>query len=164
MNKVNKNGSLKIILMSSKEDTEDVETEEEIINEHNPAPPSERIWMDVYQDEDKKLAKHDWCLDTGIIKNLSGEEAKPKGFYILVLNKMKYMLETRLGHKSGAPKFPESQIKLILRDLDEIDGFYDRWWRTESSQLEVFIRVVQKRRHDLSQKFIIDSVTRTLSG
>jgi len=151
--------------MATDEETDDKEKDEEkVLNEHKPAPPSERIWMDVYQDEDKKLAKHDWCLNTGIIKNLSGEEAKPKGFYILVLNKMKYMLETRLGRKSGAPKFPESQIKLILNDLDKVDGFYDKWWRTESSQLEVFIRVVQKRRHDLSQKFIIDSVTRTLSG
>ena len=142
----------------------DEETEEEVLNEHNPAPPSERIWMPVYQDEDKKLAKHDWCLDTGIIKNLSGEEAKPKGFYVSVLNKMKYILEHDLGHSRGAPKFPASQIKLILKDLDKIDGFYDKWWRTESSQLESFIRVVQNRRADLSQRFIVDSVTRTLRG
>ena len=145
--------------MSSEE-----ETEEKVLNEHNPAPPPEKIWMPVYQDEDKKLAKHDWCLDTGIIKNLSGEEAKPKGFYISVLNKMKYILEHNLGHSRGAPKFPEAQIKLILKDLDKIDGFYDKWWRTESSQLEAFIRVVQNRRTDLSQRFIIDSVTRTLRG
>tara|TARA_B100001250_G_C19446988_1_gene634285 strand:- start:149 stop:586 length:438 start_codon:yes stop_codon:yes gene_type:complete len=145
--------------MSSEE-----ETEEKVLNEHNPAPPTEKIWMPVYQDEDKKLAKHDWCLDTGIIKNLSGEEAKPKGFYISVLNKMKYILEHNLGHSRGAPKFPEAQIKLILKDLDKIDGFYDKWWRTESSQLEAFIRVVQSRRTDLSQRFIIDSVTRTLRG
>ena len=142
----------------------DEETEDEVLNEHNPAPPSERIWMPVYQDEDKKLAKHDWCLDTGIIKNLSGEEAKPKGFYVSVLNKMKYILERDLGHSRGAPKFPASQIKLILKDLDKIDGFYDKWWRTESSQLEAFIRVVQNRRADLSQRFIVDSVTRTLRG
>ncbi len=142
----------------------DEETEEEVLNEHNPAPPTERIWMPVYQDEDKKLAKHDWCLDTGIIKNLSGEEAKPKGFYVSVLNKMKYILEHDLGHSRGAPKFPASQIKLILKDLDKIDGFYDKWWRTESSQLEAFIRVVQNRRADLSQRFIVDSVTRTLRG
>ena len=142
----------------------DEETEEGVLNEHNPAPPTERIWMPVYQDEDKKLAKHDWCLDTGIIKNLSGEEAKPKGFYVSVLNKMKYILEHDLGHSRGAPKFPASQIKLILKDLDKIDGFYDKWWRTESSQLEAFVRVVQNRRADLSQRFIVDSVTRTLRG
>ena len=142
----------------------DEETEEEVLNEHNPAPPTERNWMHVYQDEDKKLAKHDWCLDTGIIKNLSGEEAKPKGFYVSVLNKMKYILEHDLGRSRGAPKFPASQIKLIIKDLDNIDGFYDKWWRTESSQLEAFIRVVQNRRADLSQRFIIDSVTRTLRG
>ena len=142
----------------------DEETEKEVLDEHNPAPPSERIWMPVYQDEDNKLAKHDWCLDTGIIKNLSGEEAKPKGFYVSVLNKMKYILANDLGHSRGAPKFPDSQIKLILKDLDKIDGFYDKWWRTESSQLEAFIRVVQNRRPDLSQRFIIDSVTRTLRG
>ena len=77
---------------------------------------------------------------------------------------MKYILANDLGHSRGAPKFPDSQIKLILKDLDKIDGFYDKWWRTESSQLEAFIRVVQNRRADLSQRFIIDSVTRTLRG
>ena len=51
-----------------------------------------------------------------------------------------------------------------MKDLDKIDGFYDKWWRTESSQLEAFIRVVQNRRADLSQRFIVDSVTRTLRG
>jgi len=53
---------------------------------------------------------------------------------------------------------------LILRDLDKVDGFYDKWWRTESSQLESFIVVVQNRRPDLSKRFIIDAVTRTLNG
>ena len=115
-------------------------------------------------DEEGKLAKHDWCLDTGIIKNQGGEEARPKGFYILVLNKMKYILKSDLGHAKNAPKLPESQIKLILWDLDQIDGFYDKWWRTESSQLETFIKIVQNRRVDLSRKFIIDTVVRTLRG
>ncbi len=63
------------------------ETEEEKLAEHTPAPPTERIWMDVYLDQDGRLAKHDWCLDTGIIKNQGGEVAKPKGFYITILNK-----------------------------------------------------------------------------
>ena len=144
--------------------SEEEDSEKPILNPHTPAPPSEQIWMPVYQDEDGKLAKHDWCIDTGIIKNLSGEEAKPKGFYILVLNKMKYILQGELGRAKNAPKLPESQIKLILSDLDKIDGFYDNWWRTESSQLEYFIKIVQNRRPDLSQRFIVDAVTRTLSG
>ena len=145
--------------MSSEE-----EAETEDLNPHNPAPPSEKVWLPVYLDEEGKLAKHDWCLDTGIIKNLSGEEAKPKGFYVSVLNKMKYILEHHLGHSRGAPKFPEAQISLILKDLDKVDGFYDKWWRTESSQLEVFIRIVHNRRPDLSQRFIVDSIKRTLRG
>ena len=140
------------------------EEKEEKLAEHTPAPPSERIWMDVYLDQDGRLAKHDWCLDTGIIKNQGGEVAKPKGFYITILNKMKYILEKDLGHKRDSPKISQAQISLILKDLDKVDGFYDKWWRTESSQLEAFIRVVQNRRADLSQRFIIDSVTRTLRG
>lgn len=134
------------------------------INIHTPAPPSERIWMDVYLDQDGRLAKHDWCLDTGIIKNQGGEVAKPKGFYITILNKMKYVLEKELGRKKDAPKISQAQISLILKDLDKVDGFYDKWWRTESSQLETFIKVVQNRRPDLSKRFIIDTVTRTLNG
>ena len=140
------------------------EIDEEKPAEHTPAPPTERIWMDVYLDQDGRLAKHDWCLDTGIIKNQGGEVAKPKGFYITVLNKMKYILEKELGHKRDSPKISQAQISLILKDLDKVDGFYDKWWRTESSQLETFINVVQHRRPDLSKRFIIDAVTRTLNG
>ena len=120
--------------------------------------------MDVYLDQDGRLAKHDWCLDTGIIKNQGGEVAKPKGFYITILNKMKYVLEKELGRKKDAPKISQAQISLILKDLDKVDGFYDKWWRTESSQLETFIKIVQNRRPDLSKRFIIDTVTRTLNG
>ena len=143
---------------------EEEEGEHTKINIHTPAPPSERIWMDVYLDQDGRLAKHDWCLDTGIIKNQGGEVAKPKGFYITILNKMKYVLEKELGRKKDAPKISQAQISLILKDLDKVDGFYDKWWRTESSQLETFIKVVQNRRPDLSKRFIIDTVTRTLNG
>ena len=143
---------------------EEEEGEQTKINIHTPAPPSERIWMDVYLDQDGRLAKHDWCLDTGIIKNQGGEVAKPKGFYITILNKMKYVLEKELGRKKDAPKISQAQISLILRDLDKVDGFYDKWWRTESSQLETFIKIVQNRRPDLSKRFIIDTVTRTLNG
>ena len=143
---------------------EEEEGEQTKINIHTPAPPSERIWMDVYLDQDGRLAKHDWCLDTGIIKNQGGEVAKPKGFYITILNKMKYVLEKELGRKKDAPKISQAQISLILKDLDKVDGFYDKWWRTESSQLETFIKVVQNRRPDLSKRFIIDAVTRTLNG
>ena len=143
---------------------EEEEGEHTKINIHTPAPASERIWMDVYLDQDGRLAKHDWCLDTGIIKNQGGEVAKPKGFYITILNKMKYVLEKELGRKKDAPKISQAQISLILKDLDKVDGFYDKWWRTESSQLETFIKVVQNRRPDLSKRFIIDTVTRTLNG
>ena len=143
---------------------EEEEGEQTKINIHTPAPPSDRIWMDVYLDQDGRLAKHDWCLDTGIIKNQGGEVAKPKGFYITILNKMKYVLEKELGRKKDAPKISQAQISLILKDLDKVDGFYDKWWRTESSQLETFIKVVQNRRPDLSKRFIIDTVTRTLNG
>ena len=143
---------------------EEKEGEQTKINIHTPAPPSERIWMDVYLDQDGRLAKHDWCLDTGIIKNQGGEVAKPKGFYITILNKMKYVLEKELGRKKDSPKISQAQISLILKDLDKVDGFYDKWWRTESSQLETFIKVVQNRRPDLSKRFIIDTVTRTLNG
>ena len=142
----------------------DEENEGENSSPYNPAPPSEKVWLPVYIDDDGKLAKHDWCLDTGIIKNQGGEEAKPKGFYVLVLNKMRYILEKDLGHEMSAPKLPESQISLILKDLDKIEGFYDKWWRTESSQIDTFIRIVQHRRPDISEKFIIDTVVRTLSG
>ena len=143
---------------------EEEEGEQTKINIHTPAPPSERIWMDVYLDQDGRLAKHDWCLDTGIIKNQGGEVAKPKGFYITILNKMKYVLEKELGRKKESPKISQAQISLILKDLDKVDGFYDKWWRTESSQLETFIKIVQNRRPDLSKRFIIDTVTRTLNG
>ena len=102
---------------------EEEEGEQTKINIHTPAPPSERIWMDVYLDQDGRLAKHDWCLDTGIIKNQGGEVAKPKGFYITILNKMKYVLEKELRRKKDAPKISQAQIVLYLKILIRLTDF-----------------------------------------
>ncbi len=132
----------------------DEETEEEVLNEHNPAPPTERIWMPVYQDEDKKLAKHDWCLDTGIIKNLSGEEAKPKGFYVSVLNKMKYICA------QPAIKYFAWQIDVFIhsllkqginqKDIHIISGI-------QHSGIDEYFSILQKKYPNILFRFYNDT-------
>ena len=111
---------------------EEEEGEQTKINIHTPAPPSERIWMDVYLDQDGRLAKHDWCLDTGIIKNQGGEVAKPKGFYITILNKMKYVLEKELGR--------DRSQQLCAADID----FLLAYERDSYQPLEMLIQQIDE--------------------
>ena len=54
----------------------------------------------------------------------------------------------------------ESQAKLILHELDALEGYYDRWWRTESSQVTEFVRVVQKWRPDIGEQLVVDTIKR----
>ena len=54
----------------------------------------------------------------------------------------------------------DAQERIILHELDALEGFYDRWWRTESSQDQKFVQVVQKWRSDVSERVIVDTITR----
>jgi len=139
---------------------EAVEGEEEERPEHEPCHPLDKIWLPTYTDENTQDAKHDWCLNTGIIRNQGGEEARPRGFWVAVLHKLQRRLAKESDKTRMAGQLTDAQKRIILHELDALEGFYDRWWRTESSQVHKFVQVVQKWRSDVSERVIVDTIIR----
>ena len=139
---------------------EAVEGEEEERPEHEPCHPLDKIWLPTYTDENTQDAKHDWCLNTGIIRNQGGEEARPRGFWVAVLHKLQRRLAKESDKTRMTGQLTDAQKRIILHELDALEGFYDRWWRTESSQVHKFVQVVQKWRPDVSERVIVDTITR----
>lgn len=81
---------------------------------------------------------HPYCNNCGTLKNVSSDKGKKISYFVIVLSKLKRILERR-GYKVS-----EAQIRLIVKELSEIDGFSDTWWITFSKQKEIFITIVRK--------------------
>ncbi len=84
------------------------------------------------------LKLHPYCERCGTFKNVSSDKGKSIGYFVASLSKLKRILEGK-GYKVS-----KAQIRLIVKELSEIDGFEDLWWITFSKQKEVFVKVVQK--------------------
>lgn len=81
---------------------------------------------------------HPYCEKCGTVKNVSSDRGKKIGYFISSLSKLRTILQSK-GYKVS-----DAQIRLIVKELDEIDGFEDTYWMTFAMQKEIFIPVVQK--------------------
>ena len=84
------------------------------------------------------LKLHPYCGECGTVKNISSDRARKFSYFIKALSDLKKVLNKR-GYRIS-----EAQIRLIAKELSEIDGFCDLWWMTFSKQKEIFIDVVRK--------------------
>ncbi len=81
---------------------------------------------------------HPYCNKCGTVKNVSSDKGKKISYFVETLSRLRKILEKR-GYKVS-----EAQIRLIVKELSEIEGFDDVWWITFSKQKEIFIRIVRK--------------------
>jgi hypothetical protein len=84
------------------------------------------------------LKLHPYCDKCGVIKNISSDRGKKISYFVMALSRLRKTLESR-GYKVS-----DAQIRLIVKELMEIEGFEDTWWITFSKQKEIFTNVVQK--------------------
>ena len=100
----------------------------------------------VHESDEKDWAKmqngvmklHPYCSKCGTLKNISSDRGKKMNYFIIKLSKLRKILKKR-GYKVS-----KVQIRLIAKELSEIEGFDDVWWITFSKQKEIFIQIVQK--------------------
>ena len=81
---------------------------------------------------------HPYCNKCGTLKNVSSDRGKKISYFVMALSRLRKILNER-GYKVS-----EAQIRLIVKELSEIEGFDDIWWITFSKQKEIFIQTVQK--------------------
>jgi hypothetical protein len=84
------------------------------------------------------IKQHPYCGNCGTVKNISSDKGKSIGSFTNSLSKMK----KELGKKRY--KISDAQIRLIIKELSEMDGFTDTYWMTFSRQREIFVSAVKK--------------------
>jgi len=81
---------------------------------------------------------HPYCENCGTVKNVSSDVGKKMSYFVVALSNLRKILKSR-GYKVS-----DAQIRLILKELSEIEGFEDTWWITFTKQKEIFVSVVKK--------------------
>jgi hypothetical protein len=101
---------------------------------HRSCGAIEKVWLPVeFRDRVIGLKPHPYCLDCGVVKNISPDRARKLGFYINVL--------------AGIARFhriSEAQVRLIVRDLQAIEDFEDSYSLSAAAQEKIFIAIVKK--------------------
>ena len=98
-------------------------------------PGYERYWLPM---QNGVMKLHPYCERCGTIKNVSSDRGKKMGYFAAALSRLRKVME-RKGYKIS-----DAQIRLIMKELSETEGFEDVWWITFSKQKEIFVEVVKK--------------------
>ena len=112
--------------------------------EHKNCSTEENDWLPYEMDGfNFGLKPHPYCIHCGTVKNISQDRAKRIGYYVNIISKMEKSLRN----------LTKVQFRLIVKDLEKIDGFEDAYWMTGSCQKRIFINIVKKY-CNISQDFI----------
>lgn len=103
---------------------------------HEDCGHDERVWLPI-NDESADTVRHPYCKRCGAVRNLSGDRAVGTGYFMNVLSSMK-----RLNRKEKL--VTDTQIRLISKELIDIDDFEDKYWMRGTAQEEMFVKVVKK--------------------
>ncbi|MFX0135425.1 MAG: hypothetical protein ACFFDN_17410 [Candidatus Hodarchaeota archaeon] len=120
---------------------------------HVSCSPKRGVWLPLIINVgfNAHLKKHPYCEECGIIKNIGGDKAKSIGYYTNVLTAIREYTNNR---KSIIPKLTETQVRLIAKELESNELFWDVYGSNLDVQKDRFIEEVRKFRPDLSEDFI----------
>ena len=120
---------------------------------HTSCSPKKGVWLPLITQIgfNAYIKKHPYCEECGTIKNITGDKAKTIGFYTDVLTAMREFTNKR---QKIIPKFTETQIRLIAKELESNDLFQDTYGTNLDIQKNKFIEEVRKYRPDLTEDFI----------
>mgnify|MGYP000616130268 CR=1 FL=1 len=128
---------------------------------HENCDSSKALWLNINLEKNPvisvegKIKRHRYCKHCGTIEYKREERAKGTGYFANILTRIKNFLEKE--HRTfgiGNIKITDAQVRLIMKEIEEIEDFEDRYWRSFDSQKEVFIKIVRKYVPRLSAHFI----------
>lgn len=111
---------------------------------HEDCGYNERVWLPI-NDEPAEVAKHPYCKHCGAVKNLSNDRAIKIGYFMNALLAMSKLSREKV--------ITDVQIRLVSKDLNNVDDFEDRYWMRRSIQENLFVKIV-KRYSSLSEPYI----------
>lgn len=103
---------------------------------HRDCGNTEKVWLPyVVREHSYALISHPFCTECGMVKNLSPDRAMGIGYFINVLSRIdKYL------------KIPGSSVRmrLVVKELERIEDFEDKYSMSKFTQEKVFISVIKK--------------------
>ena len=101
---------------------------------HRSCGAIEKVWLPVeFRDRVIGLKPHPYCLDCGVIKNISPDRPRRIGYYINVISSI-----------SRIYRVSQAQIRLIVNELQAIEDFEDNYCMSAAAQEKIFIAIVKK--------------------
>ncbi len=101
---------------------------------HRSCGASEKVWLPVeFKSRAIGLKPHPYCLDCGVIKNISPDRPRKLGFYINVISSI-----------SRFHRISQAQVRLIVNELLAVEDFEDGYCMTSAAQEKIFIAIVRK--------------------
>ena len=104
-------------------------------HEHQDCGYDERVWLPI-NDEPVDTVRHPYCKHCGVVRNLSGDRAVGIGYFMNVLSSMKISNKKKI--------LTDSQIRLISKELTNMEDFEDKYWMRGDAQEELFVKTVRK--------------------
>ncbi|MGA9097670.1 MAG: hypothetical protein WB392_01920 [Methanotrichaceae archaeon] len=101
--------------------------------EHRSCSSVERVWLPYYYDgRERGLKLHPYCVDCGLIKNLSSNKPRTIGYYLNILSELGKLY-----------KIAQVQIRLVVHEFEgqELD---DSYGMDRLQQEKLFIDIVRK--------------------
>lgn len=101
--------------------------------EHKISGSKEKVWLPYYYEgRDRGLKPHPYCMECGLIKNLSSERPRRVGFFMNVI--------AELGKRY---KIAQVQIRLIALEMDK-QSLDDKFGMDRLQQEKLFIEITTR--------------------
>jgi len=101
--------------------------------EHNISGSKEKVWLPYYYEgRERGLKPHPYCVECGLIKNLSSDKPHNPGFFMNVIAK--------LGRHH---KITQVQIRLIALEMEK-QMLYDQFGLDRQQQEKLFVDIVTR--------------------
>lgn len=100
---------------------------------HRISGSKEKVWLPYYYEgRDRGLKPHPYCVECGIIKNLSSERPRGIGFFMNVI--------AELGKRH---KIAQVQIRLIALEMEK-QSLDDKFGMDRLQQEKLFIEIITR--------------------
>ena len=118
---------------------------------HEECGSRERLWLDRERRSPASAALHPYCVRCGTVKDLTLPRARPFGFYLAGLGRLREVLERSLIH----PKLAQVQGRLIAQRMAASGEFDDPYGTPGRRQLEAYAEAVRAVRPDLDEELVL---------
>ncbi|KAB2946175.1 MAG: hypothetical protein MPEBLZ_00362 [Candidatus Methanoperedens nitroreducens] len=104
--------------------------------EHVDCGNIEKVWLPyIIRERPIVLKSHPYCIHCGMVKNIGSDRAVGSGYFINALSQLEKHL-----------KLPGSSVRmrLVAKDLENIEDFEDNYSMTKFAQEKIFINIIKK--------------------